>query len=961
VSGRYNFLVPSHSSSPISFRRALICAAIAAVAVAAPLAQAPSPAPAPLAPDAVIPLDRAVRTGTLENGLRFFIRQNVLPAKRIALRLAVKAGSLDESDDQQGLAHFVEHMAFNGSAHFKPGELISYFEASGARLGPHVNAYTSFEETVYMLELPTESSDVVDKGLLALADFAGALTFDPTQVDRERGVVVEEWRGGLGAGSRIRDQQIPALYGQSRYAERLPIGKPDILRSAPVARLRAFYDAFYRPERMAVVVLGDIDPVRIEAAIRAAFGPLTARAPATPRGDGAMPLVPGLSVRVVTDPELTQSSVQLIRKRPAESDRRVGDYRRAIVERLFQNMLNDRFGELARKPEATFLSAGGGGGSLSPSVSTFSLSARVVDGGLAAGLRALVVEGKRVRRFGFTAPELDRAKRSLGAFYERAYNERDKTESGSFAREYVSYFLSDEPSPGIEYEYRLVRQVLPGISLEEVSALARARLTDESQVLLATAPQGQTSPKPTEGELRAALGAGEGEDVAAWADETGARELMATKPVPGTLVSRRELPSLGVTILRLSNGVDVWLKPTDFKNDQVLFSMYALGGTSLAPPETFIDASLATSHIGLSGSGGLKASDVEKLLAGKLASASPFISLSTHGISGSASPAELETALQLLYLKVTSPGDDADAFALLKRQLASMVANRGRNPHEIFQERLEEINTSKHYTSAPLTPERVATIDRQQMTAFYRARFANAADFTLFVVGAFEVDAAIPLLTRYVASLPSTGARASTFTDLGIRFPATSERAVVERGQEPRSQTVISFFADPAPSAAEQEGLVAATTVLETSLRDMLREELGQTYTVSVGLSQDLPQRGGGHLTISFGAAPENIAGMADRVLAEVQRLQRDSPSADWTTRAKESARRGYETALKQNGYWLRRLESSHLLGLDPADILTRTARIDAVTPASLRETFRRYLPLDRYTVVTLLPARAQP
>lgn len=946
-----------------SRRAALLAVALLGASAAPCAAQAVASAAsvAPLELEAVIPLDAAVRYGELSNGLHFFIRQNPLPAKRVALRLAVKAGSLDEADDQQGLAHFVEHMAFNGSAHFKPGELISYFEARGARLGPHVNAYTSFDETVYMLELPSDASELVDKGLLALADFAGGLTFDADQVERERGVVIEEWRGGLGAGSRIRDKQIPVLYGQSRYAERLPIGKPEILRSAPVSRLRAFYDAFYRPERMAVVVVGDIDAARVEATVREVFGRLSPRAPATPRGDTSMPLPPGIAVSVVTDPELTSSGVQLIRKRPAESERLVRDYRRNVVERLFQNMLNDRFGELARKKDAAFLAAGGGSGSLSPTVNSFSLSARVPDGGLAAGLRTLVVEAKRVRVHGFTASELDRAKRSLLAFYERAYNERTKTESGSFAREYVSHFLVEEPSPGIEYERRLVQQVLPGISLDEVTSLARSRLTGPSQVLLATAPQSSTSPAPSEGELRIALTAGEGEDISPWNDEAGAQELMPRKPIPGRVTSRRELSTLGVTMLSLSNGVEVWLKPTDFKNDQILFSMYAPGGTSLAVPEAFMDASLATSYVGLAGAGGLKPTDFERLLAGKLAAASPFISLSSHGVTGSSSPADLETALQLLYLNVTAPGDDPDAFALLTRQLHALVANRGRNPREVFQERLDAVNSSGHYTSKPLTSDAVAALDRERMLAYYRARFANAADFTLFVVGAFQVDTVIPLLTRYVGSLPSSGSRTSTFKDLGIQFPSTVQRAVVERGQEPRSQTVISFFADPDPSPIEQEYLSAATTILETSLRDMLREELGQTYTVSVSVSQDLPQRGGGFLSVSFGAAPENIQAMTERVLAEVRRLQQDGPTAELAARARETARRGYETALKQNGYWLRRLQTSHMLKLDPDDILTRAARIEAVTPTALRETFRRYLPLERYTVVTLMPARDKP
>lgn len=915
-------------------------------------------APSTFAPDEVIPFDAAVRSGKLPNGVSFMIRRNELPAKRVALRLAVKAGSLDEADDQQGLAHFIEHMAFNGSAHFKPGELVSYFEAAGARLGPHVNAYTSFEETVYMLELPTDNAALLDRGIIALADFAGGLTLDPEQVDKERGVVVEEWRGRLGAGTRVRDKQIPVLYNKSRYAERLPIGKPEILRNAPVSRLRAFYDAFYRPDRVAVIVVGDIDPAQIEAQMRAAFGPLAARAPEVPRPSASMPLESELLVNVVTDPEITQTSVQLVRKRASEGDRLVRDYRRSVVDRLADRMLNERFGELTRKPDAPFLGAGGGGGTLTPSVDTYALMARVPEGGVTEGLAAVVAEAKRAEQFGFTAGELDRAKRSMLAFYDRAHNERTKTESGSYAGEYVAYFLNDEPSPGIEYEYGLVKQAMPGITLEEVTTRFRERLASPSRVVLATAPDKAGANPPSEDEIRLALRAAEARPVTAWTDAAAVTELLAKKPTPGTATSRRELPELGVTIVRFSNGVEAWLKPTDFKNDQVLLSMYASGGASLASPEDFLEASLATSYIGLSGAGGIKATDMEKLLAGKRASASPYISLSSHGFNGSAAPNELETALQLLYIQYTAPGDDAQAFQLLQRQLSSMVANRGRNPGEVFGERLEQVNTSDHYTSKPLTPEAVTALDRAVMTSFYKARFSNAADFTVFLVGTFDSSTAIPLLAQYVGSLPSTGVRAAKFRDVGIAFPARTERATVEKGQEPRSQTVISFFADPPPDPTEQERIGAATAVLETSLRDMLREELGQTYTVSVGLSQQLPQRGDGHVEVSFGAAPENIAAMAERVLAEVKRLQQEGPSADLTNRAKESARRGYETSLKQNPYWLRRLQSIHMLGGDPSDILTRGARIDAIAPAVLQDTFRKYLPLDRYTVVTLMPSR---
>jgi zinc protease len=904
----------------------------------------------------VIPFDAAVRTGTLPNGLRYYVRQNPRPEKRLSLRLAVKAGSLYEADDQQGLAHLIEHMAFNGTEHFKPGELVSYFERYGTQLGPHVNAATGFDETTYRLDLPTDNAEVVTRGLTALADFAGGLSFIPEEVEKERGVVIEEWRGGLGAGSRIRDKQLPALFFRSRYAERLPIGKPEIIRTAPVERLRAFYDTWYRPERIAIIGVGDVDPQQLEASIRSAFSGVKDRAPAASLPDGTVPLPTQLLVNVSSDPELTSSSVQLIHKRTREDEGLVSDYRRDLVERLFEQMFNDRFSELERKPDAKFLRAGVGGGSLSPAVNVVQLSARVKDGGLADGLSALAIEARRVREFGFTAPELDRTKRSVLSFYERAYNERDKSESGQFAEEYVQYFLEDTPSPGIDYEYRLVQRVLPGVTLDDVTAMARARLAPASDVVLATSPQKSGLQVPADHDLQAALAAAEKVAVMPWTDTTITRELVENKPEAAAVASRRELATLGVTIVRFANGVEAWLKPTDFKNDQVVFTMYAKGGTSLAPPADYFDAAFATSYIQLAGYGGIKPLDLEKLLAGTIAGARPSIALSTQEISGSAAPADLETALQLLYQEFLAPNDDVEAFALMKRQLDASIANRGQSPGQVFGEKLEEVNTSNHYTSQPLTADVVAGLDRSKMLSFYRNRFANAADFTMFMVGTFKVDQVVPLLARYVGSLPSTGTSGSTYKDAAMHFPTSTQRVQIQKGREPKGQTVISFFADPGSDPIEQEKILAATTVLDTSLRDELREDLGQTYTVSVGLSQSLPQRGDGHLEVSFGAAPENMQGMTERVLQAVKRLQQEGPSADLTSRAKESAKRTYEESLRQNNYWLRRLQLIHLLGRDPGEILTRPARIDGLTPAVLQDTFKKYFPLDRYTVVTLVP-----
>ena len=946
----------------ISARRAvttllLSSAVIYAGDVQAQGGAASAAAPA-FAPADKIPFDSLVTTGTLPNGLTYYIRRNGRPEQRVAMQLAVKAGSIDEENDQQGLAHFLEHMAFNGTRHFKAGELIATLESTGARMGPHVNAYTSFDETVYQFELPTNREGVVEKGLQALADFAGGMLLTPTEIDKERGVVIEEWRGGLGAGSRLRDQQIPVLYYQSKYAERLPIGKPEILKSFTPDRLKAFYTKWYRPDRMAVVVVGDVDPPKMEAMIRTEFGPLVKPATAAPPRSYPVPLPSEVLYKVATDPEATQSSVSIVQKRAREPQDRVGDYRRSLVNQLVFQMLNDRFDELSRKPDAPFLSAGSSGSGLTPTVETVSLGAGVQDGKIEAGLSALAIEAKRVLEHGFGAAELDRAKKWTLAGYDREYTERDKTESGRYVQEYVNHFLEGEPSPGIAYEHQLAQAVIPAIALTDVNAAAKSLFSSQSRVILAVSPQKANLAVPTDVQLKAALAATDSVAVTAWNDTAMGTTLMEHVPEPAAVTSRREIPELGVTVVKFANGVEAWFKPTDFKNDQVLFSLGASGGTSLADPDKYPEAQLATSLVGLSGAGGHSAVELQKLLAGKIAGASPFFTLSTQGISGSSTPANLETGLQLLNLDFTAPGDDPDGFGLIKRQLEAAYANRGSNPNALFGEKLSAVNTMNHYTARPLTLDRIAKLDRAAMASFYRERFANAADFTFFMVGAFKLEEALPLAARYVGSLPSTGTPSSRFKDVGITFPASNEKAIVEKGREPKGTTVMSFSADPALEENEQGRVEAATTVLEIALRDILREELGETYSVSVGLSQRLPQSTGGSIGISFGSAPENVDKMVERVLQEVRRLQDEGPSADLTNRAKESARRSYETSIKQNGYWIGRLQSAKLLGRDPTLLLHRLERIDAVTPVILQDTFRKYFPMNRYTVVSLVPEK---
>ena len=871
------------------------------------------------------------------------------------LRLVVKAGSIDEAEDQRGLAHLLEHMAFNGSAHFKTGELVDYLQSIGARFGADVNAYTSFDETVYMLEVPTDRESIITRGFEALSDFAGGLTLDTQEIDKERGVVIEEWRLGQGAGMRMQAAQMQGLYGQSRYVDRLPIGLPEVIKGTPAQRIRDFYRDHYRADRMAVVAVGDIDPAAMEALIRQHFGSLPTL-PAAPWT--AYPVPPHQEMRVVTvsDPEAQASSVTLVHKRPFSMFRTVGDYRRTVVRSLVHQMINSRFAELARPADAPFLRASSGDDTLGRTVEGLSVSARVNDGAIEKGLQALAQEIARVKQFGFGEAELDRGKRGALASYERSYNERDKSQSSGYASELIRLFLEGEPAPGIAIELDIVRTFLPTITAAETSALARELLGDDNRVVLAVSPQKAGVAPVTQAGLVEALRAGSTATVTAWKDETAGRDLMTMLPAPGSVRARREIPEIGVTVLTLSNGVEVWLKPTDFRNDQVSFTAYSRGGTSLATEAEFLDASLSTSLVGIAGVGGFTPIDLGKVLAGKIANASPYISTYTHGVSGGGTPKDLETALQLVYLHFTAPNRDPTALELMNRRLAAALANQGTNPGSVFGERVRGLNTMNHYSSHPLRTEDLKGLSPERMNAFYQARFRNAADFTFFFVGAFTVDQITPLVTRYLGSLPSTGTSTAKLGDMRVQFPASVARETVNKGQEPKSQTAITFFADTGLDELEAHRLRAATSVLQNRLREVLREELGGTYSVGVGYSDIAPQRGYGTTSVQFGSSPENAERLTKVVMTELERFRRDGPTESEVQVVKETEKRDLETSFKQNNYWLNSLQAAHILGRDARAIPRRIERAESLSIDNIHAAARKYFPADRYTVVTLMP-----
>jgi zinc protease len=923
------------------------------------MAQAAAPQaaiPPDLSLDRALPVDPAVKTGTLPNGLKYFIRENKRPAGRVAMRLAVDAAAIQEDPDQRGLAHFLEHMAFNGTENFKPGELVSFLESIGARFGPHVNASTSFDETIYMLEIPTDRPGYVDRGMLVLRDFAAGISLLPAEVEKERGVVMEEWRGRLGAGSRLTDKQLPVIFQGSRYAERLPIGLPEVLQKAPRQRLLDFYQKWYRTDRMAVVVVGDITVAEAEKLITKHFAPIPAPKGTVANVDTSVPAHKDTLINMSTDPEAQGWSVSIAFKGAAEHDNTVRGYRKTLVENLVSQMLNLRLRDIARRPNAPFLGASAGTSGIGRSLELFEIEAVVPEGKITEGLGALMQEAKRMQQYGFSNDELSRAKAALLAGYERAYKERETSESASYANEYVRHFLEKEPIPGMEFEYRIAATYLPTVTAEEVSALAKEFITEENRVVLGVAPEKKDMPPPSPDTLRTAIARASNAPVERWAEATAGRELVEKPPAPGKVASRRTVPEIGATVLTLSNGVEVWLKPTDFKNDQIMFQAYAPGGVSLASEKDFKSASLATAMVGVGGMGGLNPVDLSKMLSGKIAQAQPSIGAYTQGVSGSSTPKDLETALQLNYLAHTAPNMTPDVLELLKRRIAPSLQNRDQNPRAVFGDKVEQVNSSNHYTSQPLTLADVQNFNLDTMRSFYNARFSNAADFTYFFVGAFTVDEITPLLEKWVASLPSTGKKTSAARDMGIKFPAAVVKDGVNKGKEPASQTVLQFFADPGFDEFEMHRLRAATSVLSIRLREILREELGGTYGVSAGFSNSPPIKSAGTVQINFGSSPDNVDKLVAATLKEIERLKVEGPSADDLSKVKELERRDLETNTKQNSYWLGSMQTVHLYGWDPAGIARRDQRTERLTQDNIKQMFQKYFPMDRYTLVTLKP-----
>jgi len=905
--------------------------------------------------NALIPVDSAVTKGTFNNGLTYYIKTNKKPENRAYLWLVLNAGSVLEDEDQRGLAHFIEHMAFNGTKNFAKQELVNYLESIGMQFGPEINAYTGFDETVYMLEVPTDNNEYLEKGIQILEDWAHQISFDPEEIDKERGVIIEEWRLGRDADMRMQDKQLPILFSNSRYAERLPIGKKEIIESFDHSSLTRFYTDWYRPDLMAVIAVGDFDKKQISEMIEKHFAGIPVNADYRKRDSFPVPDHDETLFAIATDPEASRTTVAVMYKSDPLPQSIISDYRRMLTERLYTRMLNIRLYELLNQAEPPYLFGYSLKTSLVKTKSVYALAAAVNEDGVEKGLTTLLTESNRVRQNGFTQSELDRTKNELLREIEQYYKERDKTESESYAGEYQRNFLEEEPIPGIQYEYELSQALIPGITLKEMNDMVNTLMTEKNRVVMISAPEQEVSVIPDENQLLVIFAKMDQQKVEAYVDKISDKPLVGEISQTSKIKKEINHPETGLIEWRLSNGIRVILKPTDFKNDELRFQGFSTGGTSLLSNTEYLSGNSASDVISLSGAGEFDLNDLNKKLTGKVVTVFPYISDLTEGVIGDASPEDMETMFQLIYLYMTAPRRDTVAFQSYQTRMKGYIENRSADPEAAFNDTLMVTLAKYNPRQKPWSKDMLDQLDYNILYNFYKERFADAGDFTFIFVGNFTPDKIKPLVTYYLGGLPSIK-RKETWEDNGLNYPEGVIKKTVHKGIEPKAIVSMNFTGTTKWSRENSYILQSLESVLDIKLREVIREDKSGTYGVSVSSALNLYPRQNYKVTISFGCDPDRTEELTSAVFQVIDSLKTLGPKDIYITKVRETQLRSYETNLKVNTYWLRALQTYYFRGQDPGLILKYPELVKNLTSGRIQKAAAQYLNKNNYVQVVLLP-----
>lgn len=910
----------------------------------------------------LVPDDPKVSKGVLPNGLTYYVRANSTPKNRADLYLVVNAGSVEEDDDQQGLAHFCEHMAFNGTKNFPKHDLVNYLESIGMEFGPEINAYTNFDETVYTIKVPTDSLQFIGKGLQVLYDWSCQVTDSNEEIEKERGVIHEEWRSGRDADERMMQKWLPVFLYKSKYAERLPIGKMEVVDHCDPALIRKFRHDWYRPDLEAVIVVGDFDQQAMVRKIVEMFSEIPKRVNERKEQVYPIPEHKETLISVQTDKEAQYSVAQVYYKHPLEIVKTLGDYREGLVESLYNAMINERLAELTQKENPPFMYASSSYSELFGPASVYSSVAVCANGKIEGGLKAVLTENERVLKYGFTPGELERQKTAMLAAIEVAYNERDKQKSSTLADEYQRNFSdTKEPFPGIENEYNYFKSFVPGIKLDEVNALAKKWITRDNRVVIITAPQLPDVKVPTEAEIRQWLAEVQSEPVEPYKDEVVDKPLIPEEPTPGTITSVRKIDPVDAEEWTLSNGAKVIVKPTDFKDDEILFTAYSLGGISLYGPQDDVSADLAPSVMQLSGLGNFDKITLDKLLAGKSVSLSTYLGDLTEGLNGGSSKKDLETLFKLIYMNFEDQRTDQAAFNSFMVRAEGSLQNNKTSPESAFQDTLQVVSTNYSPRKKPLTEERLKDASFERINQINRERFHDAGDFLFFFVGNIDKEKLKPLVEKYLASLPS-GKKPEMWKDMGIREPSGIVERTVYKGQDVKGMQYLVFHGNFDYNRRNLLLINAVGKILTTRLTDVIREDKSSVYYIEANPSVDRFPEQKYDIAIYYGADPEKLGSLEEAVFAQIKDLATNGPTAADLEKAKEKLLREHETNLRENNYWLSILSSTYMNNsADFSQFNNFDDLVKSLTIVDLKAAFQKWFNFKNYYGVELKPAADAP
>lgn len=861
-----------------------------------------------------LPTDPAVRIGKLENGLTYYIRHNEFPKGQVNMHIAQKVGAVQEDDNQRGLAHFLEHMCFNGTKHFPGSSMTSWLESIGVKFGINLNAGTGQDITIYDINsIPTARTSAVDSCLLILSDWADGLTLDPKEIDKERGVIHEEWRGQTSPFERIFDQNGETFFGDSKYGKRFPIGKMEVVDNFPYQVLRDYYEKWYRPDLQGIIIVGDVDVDRTEAKIKELFAPI--QMPANPAKFEYYPVADTDEPLLISqkDKEM-MANLALIFVKYDLLPREIRNTDASLINDYMQyavgSMMTQRFNELTLKPDAPLGSCGASMGKyLSCSTKgALTLQAIANNSGVANAIKCALTEMKRVADYGFTAGEYDRVRTEYLSKLEKAYNNRSKQQNEEYCQAYIENFIQNSPIPGIEYEYNKLKQILPMVPVEAINQTIKELLNGKNLVILATAPDKEGSVIPGTAEMQQVIDEVKASNVEAYIDNTVNEPLISQLPTAGKIVSEKENPALGYTEWTLSNGARVLLKPTTHKDNEILMSAISQGGASLYPDKDYINIVPISELWGMNGVSKFSINDLQKVLSGKQARANIQVNDYDEEIVGQTTPKDLETMMQLVYLNFTQPRYDKQGFEGIRQLAVSSLENIAQNPEYVFADSLLKASYNHHPKAMMLGKEVVTKMDYDRMSQIVKERFANAADFDFIFCGNFDKETLRKYVELYIASLPANGQKEKAVNDKKEYVKGVQKKVFAHKTENNQAMLGMLWTGKLDNTQENRIKLSIAGQLMANNLLNRVREDEGAAYNPYARGVFEQTYDGNFLIQTSFSLNPDKQEKSEKVTISCLEDLSKNIEETE-LNKMKEFMMKQWEQDNQDNNYWIRTLK----------------------------------------------------